>query len=50
MKNIEPRHYDVIVAPVVTEKATMASEHNKVLFKVAGAGEQSAEAPAEQGA
>ena len=35
MKNIEPRHYDVIVAPVVTEKATMASEQNKVLFKVA---------------
>ncbi len=35
MKNIEPHHYDVIVAPVVTEKATMASEHNKVLFKVA---------------
>ena len=35
MKNIEPRHYDIIVAPVVTEKATMASEHNKVLFKVA---------------
>ena len=34
-KNIEPRHYDVIVAPVVTEKATMASEHNKVVFKVA---------------
>src|SRR3954454_22012550 len=34
-KNIEPRHYDVIVAPVVTEKATLASEHNKVLFKVA---------------
>ena len=35
MKNIEPRHYDIIVAPVVTEKATMASEHNKVMFKVA---------------
>ena len=35
MKTIEPRHYDIIVAPVVTEKATMASEHNKVLFKVA---------------
>ena len=35
MKNIDPRHYDVIVAPVVTEKATLASEHNKVLFKVA---------------
>ena len=35
MKNIDPRHYDVVVAPVVTEKATMASEHNKVVFKVA---------------
>jgi len=35
MKNIEPRHYDTIVAPVITEKATYASEHNKVLFKVA---------------
>jgi len=28
MKNIDPRHYDTIVAPVVTEKATLASEHN----------------------
>ena len=35
MKAIDPRHYDVIVAPVVTEKATLASEHNKVMFKVA---------------
>ena len=35
MKNIEPRHYDIIVAPIITEKATLASEHNKVLFKVA---------------
>jgi large subunit ribosomal protein L23 len=35
MKNIDPRHYDIIIAPVVTEKATLASEHNKVLFKVA---------------
>src|SRR5271169_5084616 len=34
MKNIDPRYYDIIVAPVVTEKATMASEHNKVVFKV----------------
>jgi large subunit ribosomal protein L23 len=34
MKTIDSRHYDVIVAPVVTEKATLASEHNKVLFKV----------------
>lgn len=30
----DPRHYDVIVAPVITEKATMASELNKVVFKV----------------
>ncbi|ACF02165.1 MULTISPECIES: 50S ribosomal protein L23 [Rhodopseudomonas] len=36
MKSIDPRHYDVIVAPVVTEKSTMASEHNKVVFKVQG--------------
>src|ERR1700753_1092413 len=35
MKNIDPRFYDVIVAPVVTEKATIVSEHNKVVFKVA---------------
>jgi large subunit ribosomal protein L23 len=35
MKTIDPRHYDIIVSPVVTEKATMASEHNKVVFKVA---------------
>ena len=34
MKTIDPRYYDVIVAPVVTEKATLASEHNKVMFKV----------------
>jgi large subunit ribosomal protein L23 len=31
----DPRFYDVIVAPVITEKATAASEHNKVVFKVA---------------
>ena len=30
----DPRHYDVIVSPVITEKATSASEHNKVVFKV----------------
>ena len=27
-------HYDVIVSPVVTEKSTMLSEQNKVLFNV----------------
>jgi len=35
MKTQDARHYDIIVAPVVTEKATVASEHNKVVFKVA---------------
>ena len=29
------RHYDVILAPVITEKATLLSEHNKVVFRVA---------------
>ncbi|MFC5068167.1 50S ribosomal protein L23 [Flaviflagellibacter deserti] len=31
----DPRHYDVILSPVITEKATLASEHNQVVFKVA---------------
>ena len=31
----DPRLYDVILAPVITEKATMASEYNKVIFRVA---------------
>ena len=33
---IDNRHFDVIVAPHITEKATMMSEHNAVVFKVAG--------------
>lgn len=28
------RMYDIIRAPVITEKATMGSEHNQVTFKV----------------
>lgn len=35
MSTQDSRHYDIIVAPVITEKATGASEHNKVVFKVA---------------
>jgi large subunit ribosomal protein L23 len=35
MSTSDPRHYDIIRSPVITEKATMASEHNKVMFKVA---------------
>lgn len=29
-----PRHYDTIVAPVITEKSTLLSEDNKVVFRV----------------
>ena len=32
--SLDPRHYDVIVSPVITEKATALSEQNKVVFKV----------------
>ena len=34
-QEIDARHYDVIIAPHITEKSTMASEHNAVVFKVA---------------
>lgn len=34
---IDTRHFDVIVAPHITEKATLLSEHNAVVFKVASA-------------
>ena len=34
MSTKDPRHYDVIVAPVITEKSTASSEYNKVVFKV----------------
>jgi large subunit ribosomal protein L23 len=32
---VDTRHYDVIVAPHITEKATLLSENNAVVFKVA---------------
>ena len=32
---VDNRHYDVIVAPHITEKSTMLSEQNAVVFKVA---------------
>jgi large subunit ribosomal protein L23 len=31
---MDPRHYDVIIAPVITEKSTVLSEQNKVVFRV----------------
>jgi large subunit ribosomal protein L23 len=33
--SIDPRLYDVIVSPVITEKATLLSEQSKVVFRVA---------------
>src|SRR5256885_9842083 len=35
MENIGPSYYGIVGSPVLTEKATLASERNKVLFKVA---------------
>ena len=39
----DARHYDMIVAPVITEKATIASEHNQFVFKVAPRRDQAAD-------
>ena len=33
---VENRHYDIVLAPHITEKSTMLSDHNAVVFKVAG--------------
>ncbi|HQU68937.1 MAG TPA: 50S ribosomal protein L23 [Albidovulum sp.] len=33
--SVKPEHYDVIVKPIITEKATLASEAGAVVFKVA---------------
>jgi large subunit ribosomal protein L23 len=35
MSTSDPRHYDVVLSPIITEKATNASERNQVMFKVA---------------
>ncbi len=32
---VDARHYDVVLSPHITEKSTMLSEHNAVVFKVA---------------
>lgn len=33
--SVAARHYDSIVAPVITEKSTILSENNQVVFEVA---------------
>ena len=35
MANPVARHYDAILSPVITENATLLSEQNKVVFRVA---------------
>ena len=35
-KAVDIRHYDVVLSPHITEKTTLLSEHNAVVFKVAG--------------
>ena len=32
---VDNRHYDIVLAPHITEKTTMLSENNSVVFKVA---------------
>ena len=32
---VDARHFDVVLAPHITEKSTMLSEHNAVVFRVA---------------
>lgn len=34
MSTVDPRHYDVIKAPLITEKGSVVAEHNQVVFKV----------------
>ena len=33
---VDIRHYDIVLAPHITEKSAMLSDHNAVVFKVAG--------------
>jgi large subunit ribosomal protein L23 len=35
MSTTDPRHYDIVLSPIITEKATNASERNQVMFRVA---------------
>ena len=34
-QTVDINHYDVVLAPHITEKSTLLSEHNAVVFKVA---------------
>ena len=47
---VDINHYDVILAPHITEKSTLLSEHNAVVFKVAGSRLQAADQGGGRGA
>ena len=34
MAEVQTRDYDVILAPLITEKATLVAEENKIIFRV----------------
>jgi large subunit ribosomal protein L23 len=46
---VKPEHYDVIRKPVITEKATMASEAGAVVFQVAMDSDQAADQGSRRG-
>ena len=35
MSTVDPRHYDVIKSPMITEKGSLVAEQNQVIFRVA---------------
>ena len=35
MSTVDPRHYDVIKSPLITEKGSLVAEQNQVIFRVA---------------
>ncbi len=35
MNDVTEKHYNTIVQPVITEKSTIASENNQVVFRIA---------------
>ncbi|MEM6535249.1 MAG: 50S ribosomal protein L23 [Pseudomonadota bacterium] len=34
MADLKPQNYDTLLSPVITEKATLVAEENKIIFKV----------------
>ena len=34
-ENVDLKHFDVVVKPIITEKSTLVGEHNQLVFQVA---------------